>query len=304
MSQTVGAGEKIFVGLDGSANATAALAWAIDEARARSASVEAVYVWHEPTMAYDAAGYVPLTNTEVEKQAQELLASALAGIAPIEDVKVSLRAASGNPSEVLAWAAGDVDISLVVVGARGHGGLVGLVLGSVSHALTRRCPKPIVIVPSGWRPAEVKDASRKIVVGVDGSPESERALAWAIHEGVARHAPVEAVMVWRNPSPVLPAHSPLSELAVSGADAKLNDILRRVVGREATADDHVETLVLSGRPAQRLVEEAREGQLLVLGSRGLGRARETVSGSVSHACTHHAPVSVVVIPRKTTSPPS
>jgi nucleotide-binding universal stress UspA family protein len=299
MGQTVGFEEKILVGLDGSPNATAALSWAIDEARARGASVEVVYVWHEPTLAYDAAGYVPLTRSEVEQQAQNILANALTAMAPIEDVKVHLRAASGNPSEVLAWAAEDVDISLVAVGSRGHAGLAGLFLGSVSHALTHRCPKPIVIVPSGWPPAGVEDAGRKIVVGVDGSPESERALAWAIHEGTARRAPVEAVMVWGTPSPLVPAHPPLGGLAVTGADAKLNDVIRRVVDREAVAGNRVECLVLSGRPAQCLVEEAREGQLLVLGRRGLGRARETVSGSVSHACTNHAPVPVVVIPKKT-----
>jgi nucleotide-binding universal stress UspA family protein len=104
---------------------------------------------------------------------------------------------------------------VVAVGARGHGGLIALLLGSVSHALTHCCPKPVVIVPSGWPPEGAEVNGRKIVVGVDGSPESERVLAWAIHEGEARNAPVEAVMVWATPSRVLPAHPPLSELAVT-----------------------------------------------------------------------------------------
>ena len=271
MSET-GLEEKIVVGVDGSSNASAALAWAIDEARAKGASVEAVYVWHDPAMAHGAVGYVPLTRSEIERQGQDILTKALAGIPDVEDVKVNLRAASGIPTEVLTWAARDGDAALVAVGARGHGGLVGLLLGSVSHALTHRCPKPIVIVPPGWAPEGTEITGRKIVVGVDGSPESERALAWAIHEGEVRHAPVEAVMVWATPSPVLPAHTPLSELALTGADAKVNETLRRAVDRAATASAQVECKVLSGRPAQRLVEEATGAQLLVLGSRGLGRA--------------------------------
>jgi nucleotide-binding universal stress UspA family protein len=289
-------GEKILVGVDGSSNAGAALAWAVDEARARGASVEALYVWQEPTMAYGAPGYVPLTRSEIEAQGESIVSDALANVPAVDDVKVHRRITSGMPAEVLTWAAAEPDVTLLVVGTRGRGGLAGLLLGSVSRAVAHHCPKPLVIVPAGWT-RDGAEAVRKVVVGVDGSPESERALTWAIHEGMVRHAPVEAVMVWSTPSPVLPAHIPVGALAATGDDAKVTARLRETVDRIATPGDQVECVVLSGHPAQRLVERACDAQLLVLGTRGLGWVREAISGSVSHACAHHAPVPVVVVPK-------
>jgi nucleotide-binding universal stress UspA family protein len=288
-------GGTLVVGIDGSANAMAAFSWAVAEARARHASLEAVYVWQVPSLAYSAPGYIPLTEQEIESQAQRLFKDALAGCPDHEDVKVWLHVTEGAPVDALVQAAGEPEVSMVVVGARGHGGVAGLLLGSVSHALTHKSPKPLAVVVPDWSdPPDV--GRRRIVVGVDGSAGSEQALAWAAGDARARGVPLEVVMVWVPPAPVLPSHLPLRATAGAGERSRVEDALAAMIEKVDLTGVQVEQTVLEGQPARLLTSRARDAQLLVVGTRGLGRAREAVLGSVSHACTHHPVVPVVIVP--------
>ncbi len=298
MDQANYSGQKILVGIDGSANAAAALAWAVSEAEARGASVEAVYVWHEPSMAYSAAGYIPPVVGDVEDMAQLILDDTLKIVPDIPDVKIGLRGASGAPVDILTRAAEEPDVAMTALGTRGHGGVAGLLLGSVSHAMTHHSRKPLAIIPGNCLDTGPQQSKQKIVVGVDGSEESKLALRWAAAEAAARDVSLEAVMVWSTPSRVVPAHPPLSALSLADQESKVEETLRAVVAGVDTNGVDVECTVVSGHPAAALLARAGTAQLLVVGSRGLGRARETISGSVSHACTHHASLPVVVVPSR------
>jgi nucleotide-binding universal stress UspA family protein len=137
--------ECIVVGLDGSGNGRRALAWALDEARARNASVRAVTAWNTAPMAAFSGG-VMVDIATFEDSARDTLTNALAeadtsGLTkPIEPVLV----AGGAAGAIVAEAK---DATLVVVGARGLGGLKSLLLGSVSHQVAHHAPCPVVIVP-------------------------------------------------------------------------------------------------------------------------------------------------------------
>lgn len=277
-------GSKIIVGVDGSPNAVSALAWAIGEARDRQVTVEAVYVYQIPAMAYSAPGFMPPGEAEIETLGQKILEDALSVVNP-GDVKVLLRVVEASPVEALVSVAGDPDVATVVVGARGHGGVMGLLLGSVSHALTHRCSKPLVVVPHEWSAGP----ARRIVVGVDGSQASARALAWAVQDARATGSTVDAVMVWSS-------HVPEGGPSGAGQLGEVAPALRRVVD---TVEHHgvtVEARLVSGRPAPTLLEESESARLLVVGTRGIGRAHEMLSGSVSHACVHRSQIPVVVVP--------
>ncbi len=288
---------RVVVGIDGSANAVAALSWALEEAQPRGALVEAVYVWHESSISYGAPGYVPLSQDDVDDLARKILDAALSTLSlSTDEIKVDLRAATGVPVEVLRAAIEATEVAMVVLGARGHGGVSGLLLGSVSQSMTHRSSKPVAIIPTGWTADSSGAAARTIVVGVDGSEESGRALVWAVAEAAARGWAVEAVMVWSPPSPVLPAHLPLGAMKGVGDDSKVLDVLREFVGKVDASGVPVECTIVEGHPAEALLERASAGQLLVVGSRGRGRAREALWGSVSHAVTHRAAVPVVVVP--------
>jgi nucleotide-binding universal stress UspA family protein len=302
MEQASHTGQKIVVGIDGSANAAAALGWAIDEAGATGASVEAVFVWQEPNMAYGYPGYIPgyvsVLPADIEKMGQHALDAALQVIPEISDVKVVLRAAAGSPVAVLTQASEEPDVSIIAVGTRGHGGVAGLLLGSVSHAMTHHCKKPLAVIPADWLDIYPERARQRIVVGVDGSEESKLALRWATATAAARGVPVEAVMVWSSPSPVLPAHVPLRALGLAGQESKVEADLHALVADVGTDGVQIDCTVLPGHPASTLLERAGTAQMLVVGSRGLGRAHATISGSVSHACTNHASLPIVVVPSR------
>jgi nucleotide-binding universal stress UspA family protein len=137
----------IVVGVDGSAEAQAALRFAIDEARLRGARVRAVSVWDVSTVSYTALGYPfwPKLLQDLGEAAETLLqrqveeARAKAGEAEIECV-----VRQGSPAEVLIEEAEDA--FLLVVGSRGLGGFASLLLGSVSQAAAGHARCPVVIV--------------------------------------------------------------------------------------------------------------------------------------------------------------
>lgn len=137
---------RIVVGVDGSENARAALAWAVDEARSRAASLDAVMVWHLPTYGGPYTMPLPVPGPEVEESFRAHLDSLIddcdtEGLsAPVGRI---LREGSAA-GELLAEAE---NADLLVVGSRGHGGFVGMLLGSVSHRLAAHAPCPVVIVP-------------------------------------------------------------------------------------------------------------------------------------------------------------
>jgi nucleotide-binding universal stress UspA family protein len=131
-----------------------------------------------------------------------------------------------------------------------------------------------------------------IVVGVDGSEASKRALRWAIEEGRLRHVTVRAVHAWQYPVSDAWAGVPVNIYDVLEEDAK--EQLASIV---AEADgEGVEQVVVLGAAPWALLDASRDAELLVVGSRGLGGFKGLLLGSVSQQCVHHALCPVVVIP--------
>lgn len=138
--------ERIVVGVDGSTGSVAALRWAIAEASLRGAVVEAVSAFHVPYVGGASVMPLMLDPAEFRESAEVLLrkvvdqvdASALGE--PVRQLVVE-----GTAATVLVEAGRDS--SLLVVGARGHGGLAGMLLGSVSRQVTEHASVPVVVVP-------------------------------------------------------------------------------------------------------------------------------------------------------------
>jgi nucleotide-binding universal stress UspA family protein len=136
----------IVVGVDGSAGARAALRWACDEAQLRHAQLRVVHAWGMPYMPAG-VGYVPLPEPTLRDAAKagarHVLDEELGAIEP-GSVTVEAVLAEGSPVAVLLEAGKNAD--LLVVGSRGHGGFVELLLGSVGQQLTQHAPCPVVVV--------------------------------------------------------------------------------------------------------------------------------------------------------------
>ena len=139
----------------------------------------------------------------------------------------------------------------------------------------------------------------RIVVGVDGSEGSHRALAWAVGEARIRHGVVVAVHAWEAPivaaSPVgAIAPPPDDALLESGARATLDDALASVDPSGVA----VELLTPVGAPGHVLCEHSKGAAMLVVGSSGHGAVVGAILGSVSQHCAHHARCPVVIVPRR------
>lgn len=137
--------------------------------------------------------------------------------------------------------------------------------------------------------------SRTVVVGLDGSPESLAAADWAAREAVLRAAALRVVHAGEQQPH---AYVPFAGEAVPPPDADLSARLLREVtatlgyrhpGLEITAHQ------IAGQPARALSDAALEAELLVLGSRGLGRAAGFLLGSVASAVVARAESPVVLV---------
>jgi nucleotide-binding universal stress UspA family protein len=139
----------------------------------------------------------------------------------------------------------------------------------------------------------------KIVVGIDGSEASKNALRWAVDEARLRNARVVALHAWETPI-ASPDATPVQQLDVVTAVTESHDaasqlateVVEEVVGDDP--DQIVTPLVVEGPAAAALIDAARDADLLVVGSRGLGDFGALLLGSVSQECAHHAPCPVLI----------
>jgi nucleotide-binding universal stress UspA family protein len=139
-----------------------------------------------------------------------------------------------------------------------------------------------------------------IIVGIDGSAHSRKALEWAVSEAAVRHAPLTVLTVhqaaagyWTSPV-AYPGDGDLTgesrEVAQKETDAVLAD------APEGSRPPSVTVQAVTGLPAEELLRAAAGADMVVVGSRGAGGFARLLLGSVSTQLTHHAHCPVVVIP--------
>jgi nucleotide-binding universal stress UspA family protein len=280
----------VVVGVDGSGSAYRAVEWAAAEAARRGVALRLVRAFSWTTSDHPARhdGRVAQYRDQLLEIARHQVARA-ARIA--EDTSPGVEALTqveiGAPIEVLASEARRAQ--LLVLGDRGLGGVAGLVVGSVAVALAARGACPVVVVRG--EPAPVDGP---VVVGVDGSPVSEAALAFAFETAARCGSELVALHVW-SPTAVDRALDPLMDwdaVAVE-EDAVLAERLAgwgqkypQVVVRRSVVRDGA---------ARALTAASRGAQMVVVGSRGRGNATGLLLGSVSHGVLHaaHCPVAIV-----------
>ena len=137
-----------------------------------------------------------------------------------------------------------------------------------------------------------------VVVGVDGSAPSLRALRWAAAQATLMGIPLDVVTAWtfpEHPAPLdVPVHIENLDHLVDEARTKLNQIIHEVVPANQRA--HVSAKVIRGDAAHVLLEEAEGAALLVIGTRGRRDMERLLLGSVSDRCIKQSPCPVTVVP--------
>lgn len=293
---------SILVGIDGSENADRALAWGLREAALRS--VRATVVTAFRVHSFKGPFNRDVSLDEERDQARALAEDALDRVAgdAHADVEVTTAAIMGRgAADAILRHRGEAE--LIVVGSRGLGGFSGLLLGSVSHQVAAHADVPVAVIPPDLAVSGEGDGTDEIVVGVDGSPSSVRALQWAVEEARLRDVPIRAVYAYRSLREGSPFDAyagiddaQLQELEQQAGGTAL-DKLDRLLGDAGETGVKLEREVVQGAAGKVLTSDAAdESTLLVVGSRGHGGFRGLLLGSVSQQCLHHAKGPVVVTP--------
>ncbi|MGW5669032.1 universal stress protein [Micromonospora sp. NPDC003776] len=282
--------EEILVGYDGSADSSVALDWALDEAGRSGRPVRLAYVFEWLTVAgWIGPGVAPgiWPDETARRQVEDLVRKAAADAAADRPgLTVQGEVFDGPPALVLQERSAEA--GMLVLGSRGHGGFGGLLAGSTAVSVTAHAHCPVVVVRDGQAVT-----SGPVVVGVDGSETSLRALGFAVERAAQRDVPLRVLRIWEPPGDrwVPPGFDPEEVTATERAAAEA-DVAQ---WRETFADVPVEIRATPGNPAALLVEASREAQLVVVGTRGRGGLRGMLLGSVSQQLIHHAHCPVAVV---------
>ena len=284
----------ITAGIDGTEESLAALDWAAREAVRRDVALRVIHAWRfQPYEGIDAGD----RDTQ-EGWARDAVTEAVRTVTGRHTgLDVSTEVVEGGSVDVLVAAAADAE--LLVLGSRGHGPVVGFLLGSVGQQVIAEAARPVVLVRAGDQ-ATAEASGREIVVGQEGDPEdSADVLRFAFETAAARGATVRAVRAWTLP-PVF-AYSPGSLKLLDEAGG-LEPYEKKALAsalqpwRERFPDVPVVEHIEMGSAGQVLLSVTARAQLMVFGRRARRTAVGARIGSVAHGVLHHADCPVAVVP--------
>jgi nucleotide-binding universal stress UspA family protein len=285
----------ITAGVDGSQESLAALAWAAGEAVRRGAPLHVVHAWRVQPQDTAGAGDRDAQERWVRDSVAESVRT-VAGAHPDLTVSTEVREADDAVVVLLAAAA---EAETLVLGSRGHGAVVGFLLGSVGQQVIAEATRPVVLVRAEEE-AAAEAAGREVVVGQQGEPEdSADVIGFAFEAAAARGATVRAVRAWTLPTVF--TYSPGS-MRLADEAGGLEQYERKALGealgpwRERFPDIPVVEHVEMGSAGQVLLSVAGGAQLMVVGRRARRTAVGARIGSVAHGVLHHAECPVAVVP--------
>ncbi|EWM10221.1 universal stress protein [Kutzneria sp. 744] len=288
--------DPVIVGFDGSDSAMQAVCWAAREAEDRGIPLSIVYATALDSVRVPAGVPLPRPyHQAVLEIGQQYLAEATAAAeAAAPKVEIDTRLSHTRAAPALIGLSSQAQE--IVVGSRGLGGFTGLLVGSTAVALAAHGHCPLVVV----RGTRLDGPPGPVVVGVDGSPESSAATAFAFQAAARRGAPVVAVHAWLDT-----VVESAWQRATTGADRpheadeQQQWLTEQLAPHRAQHPDvDVRHRVVLHGPARALLHEAAGAQLVVVGSRGHGGFRGLLLGSTSQALIQHSPCPVAVVPAR------
>ena len=275
----------VVVGYNGRPHGREALVWAAAEASRRDAPLLVVYAANYPGMTLDPGPGLLHPDPGALDAANEVTAR---GVAVALATRPGLRVAGAtevtSPAQTLTRAA--VDAELLVIGTRGHGRVLGALLGSVAFEVAARASCPVIVVKTAANP---RPQSAGVVVGTDGSEGATHALKFAADHAAATSRELHIVTSTGDQPP-----AGISQERLRGA-------AQQIAGeaQEMVAGTHprlrVITRVEDGPAERALIDASTTADLVAVGTRGRGAFRGMLLGSVSHALIHgaHCPVAVI-----------
>ena len=287
----------IVVGVDGSAAALGAVRWAAHDAALRNVPLTLVHVVNTPVPGQPQVPVPAGFRQWQEKRAREFIKSAI----KVAEESIGERGPVQIDSKVfysatVATLVGlSKEVEMVVVGYRGHGGvLVRTFLGSVSSGLVYHAHCPVAVIHDE-EPLVANVARAPVLVGIDGSPASGAATAIAFEEASRRGVGLMALHAWTD----LRVSDFKESFPNINWDGELSHqeamLAERLAGwQERYPDVGILRKIEIGDPASPLIEASKLAQLLVVGSHGRGGFAGMLLGSVGAAVVNRARIPVIV----------
>ncbi|OBI40274.1 universal stress protein [Mycobacterium kyorinense] len=282
----------IVVGVDGSAESRAAVRWAAREASMRHEAVTLVHVVQAVIVSWPIGAQQAAIAKWQESNARDVIVQARNDLTDAMDkpqpLEVRTEILYANPVHALVDASQEA--RMVVVGSRGRGVLGRLLLGSVSSGVLHHAYCPVAVIHADEVSASAPEGP--VLLGIDGSPASEGATAYAFEEASLRGLSLVALHAW----------SDVAVFPILGMDWRTYQdqgqeaLSERLAGwQERYPDVRIERRLVCDTPARWLIEESQRAQLVVLGSRGRGGFDGMLLGSASATVAQSARVPVVVV---------
>ena len=237
---------------------------------------------------------VPAVRDRLRDEGRRLVDDA-AALVRRPGLEVVGRVLEGRAATAITEAARRTGAQLVIVGARGHGTLDRMLLGSVSAEVVDHADCPVLVARQGtaWR----------ILVATDGSPDAELGAGLVAETGIFRYATARVVNVVDVPSAwwlgagdtaaTVEAYSSLAGESHAHGRRVADDAVARLRAAGIEADG----VVCEGPAPKEIVAQATawDADLIVVGTRGHGLLRRLIVGSTARTVALHAPMSVLVV---------
>ncbi|NEB41929.1 universal stress protein [Streptomyces sp. SID14515] len=283
----------VVAGVDGSPESLAAADWAAREATLRGLPLRIVHAWLWQPLD------VPLVqNRDAEEQAARAVLRAAEEHVTSRYPQLTVTTKVLPETPVVALTAEAERAAVLCLGTRGHGALLGFLLGSYGQQVLASAKGPVVSVRADDGEGAPRE-SAEVVVGQQGSPEdSADVLGFAFEAAALRGAPLRAVRAWSLP----PVYTWSASLALADASGGLEPFEREALRaalapwRERYPDVKVLEDVQLGSAGQVLVEASPQARLMVVGRRARRSPIGARIGSAAHAVLHHARCPVAVVP--------
>lgn len=271
----------IVCGTDRSAGSSRAAAVAARIGEQLRREVALVHVDDEPP------GFASITRA---RQLRDLRRMANAFAFP---KRAYVRVAGGEPADEIVRLASELDAELVVLGSRGRHELGSALLGSVSSAVMRSAPCPVVVVPpDAALPSELDRPS--LVCGVEGSDRDGAVLRLADDLRRRLGGTLHAVHAF-DPSPVAAGAGGVTPPLLPELNETAHLRLSRAL-RESGVDAHARVVTLPAALALRRVADEESAALIVVGCHRRGKVARVLLGSVAIQLAADASCPVVVLP--------
>jgi nucleotide-binding universal stress UspA family protein len=281
---------RILLATDGSEEARAAMNWLMTFPLPRSATVRVLAV---TTLSAPPGDMAADEYADTIRERARLIVSEARDVLVNRWADVQERVRDGDAREAIVQAAEEWPADLIVVGARGLSGLKRALVGSVSASVVRYAPCPVLVVKGRCHTLHT------VVIGVDGSPEAARAVAFV------NALPLEPATVVRLVTAVTPP------LFIGDEQPRLPSRLDRLVVQREIDAEHmlgyvakglrrivsVQRRVTIGHAGEAIADAAGEPDvdLVVVGARGLGTFGRLLLGSTSEYVLNHADCPILVI---------